>query len=289
MRRVISWGRLGCVLALGTIAGCFDDASPADAGTTDAVVTTDNGAPTDAGATDAGATDAGGNADVAPTGTPTVSVSVPAANATLPIGAPTQLTLAVTNFVLTNFVGTTSNRAGFGHVHVYLDAADNNDYLLADYITRPRVVIPNGTSVGPHTLRVSLRNNDHSALTPPVQVVVPFMAATNTAPAVIINAPADNTNVMAGADLTMMLSFMNFMPRPYAGQSGVNPPYGHYHVYLDGASGSDYLIATEVANPMVRIPAGTTAGAHRLTVSLRNDDHSEIVGSSADLRINVTN
>jgi hypothetical protein len=43
-----------------------------------------------------------------------------------------------------------------------------------------------------------------------------------------------------------------------------------------------------VPNPVVRIPPTTTAGAHRLTVSLRNDDHSEIVGAGTDLRINVT-
>ena len=72
------------------------------------------------------------------------------------------------------------------------------------------------------------------------------------------------------------------------GTSGITPGNGHFHVYLDGATGSDYLIATHVPNPMVQIPATTTAGAHRLTVSLRNDDHSEIVGAGTDLRINVT-
>jgi hypothetical protein len=196
--------------------------------------------------------------------------------------------LTVTNFTLANFVGATGNRPGIGHVHVYLDANDNNDYLLADYIPRPRVVIPNGTSVGAHTLRVSLRNNDHSPLTPPVEVTVAFMAVMNTAPSVTITAPADNTTVAAGANITLMLSFMNFTSRDFNGTTGITPRNGHFHVYLDGATGSDYLIATHVPNPMVQIPATTTAGAHRLTVSLRNDDHSEIVGAGTDLRINVT-
>jgi hypothetical protein len=279
MLRVFSVGGLGCVLAFGLLAGCSSD--PA---TTDSGVAADTGAATDNGTTG----DTGFVPDAGTTAAATVAVSTPAANANLPIGAPTQLTLAISNFTLTNFIGTTGNQAGRGHVHVYLDANDNNDYLVADYIERPRVVIPNGTSVGPHMLRVSLRNNDHTPLSPAVEVRVPFMAVMNTAPSVTITSPADNSMVMAGADVTMMLAFMNFTSRDFAGQMGVMPPIGHFHVYLDGASGSDYLIATHVPNPVVRIPAATTAGPHRLTISLRNDDHSEIVGSAVDLRIVVT-
>ena len=127
------------------------------------------------------------------------------------------------------------------------------------------MVVPTGASVGPHTFRVSLRNNDHTALAPPVEVRLPFLAVTNTSPSVTINSPADNASVAAGADLTMMLTFMNFASRDFMGQMGITPPNGHFHVYLDGASGGDYLIATYVPNPVVRIPAATTAGAHRLT------------------------
>ncbi|MDB4929761.1 MAG: Quinoprotein ethanol dehydrogenase [Myxococcaceae bacterium] len=286
MLRVISVGGLGCVLALGLLAGCSDDPAPA----TDSGVAADTGAATDNGTTaDTGVVpDAGAATDVPATGAPTVAVTTPAANANLPVGAPTQLALAIGNFTLTNFIGTTGNQAGRGHVHVYLDANDNNDYLVADYIERPRVVIPNGTSLGAHTLRVSLRNNDHTPLSPPVQTTVSFTAVMNTAPSVTITSPADNSTVMAGADVTMALAFMNFTSRDFMNQTGVMPPNGHYHVYLDGASGSDYLIATHVPNPVVRIPAATTAGPHRLTISLRNDDHSEIVGSAVDLRIVVT-
>jgi uncharacterized Zn-finger protein len=292
MLRVISVGGLGCVLALGMVAGCSDDpATPTDSGAVaDTGVVADTGAVTDTGTTaDTGVVpDAGTPTDVQTAPAPAVMVTVPASNANIPVGAPTQLTLAISNFTLTNFIGTTGNQAGRGHVHVYLDANDNNDYLVADYIERPRVVIPNGTSLGAHTLRVSLRNNDHTPLSPPVQVTVPFMAVMNTAPSVTITSPADMATVMAGANLTLALSFMNFTSRDFMGQTGVTPPNGHYHVYLDGATGSDYLIATHVPNPMVAIPAATTAGPHRLTVSLRNDDHSEIVGSAVDLRIVVT-
>lgn len=305
MSRVNSLGRSFCLLALVGVGGCFDDPAPAvtDSGAVDSGAV-DSGA-ADSGAVDSGAVDSGvrpdsgtpadtgvvpdtGTAVDVPAAAPTVALTAPASGANISIGAPTQLTLAITNFTLTNFVGVTSNQPGRGHVHVYLDANDNNDYLVADYIERPRVVIPNGTTVGAHTLRIALRNNDHSPLSPPVQVTVPFMAVMNTAPSVVVTSPADNSNVMAGADLTLMLSFMNFASRDFMGQMGVTPPNGHFHVYLDGATGGDYLIATHVPAPVVRIPASTTAGAHRLTVSLRNDDHSEIVGASAELRINVT-
>jgi hypothetical protein len=283
MLRELSVGGLGCVLALGLLAGCSSDPAPT---ATDSGVAADTGAATDRGTIE----DTGSVPDAGTTtpAAPMVSVTSPAANANLPIGAPTQLTLAISNFTLTNFIGSTGNQAGRGHVHVYLDANDNSDYLVADYIERPRVVIPNGTSVGAHTLRVSLRNNDHTPLSPAVEVRLPFMAVMNTAPSVTITSPADNVMVMAGADLTLMLAFMNFTSRDFAGQMGVTPPNGHFHVYLDGASGSAYLIATHVPNPVVRIPADTTAGPHRLTISLRNDDHSEIVGSAVDLRIVVT-
>jgi hypothetical protein len=275
MRRVNSLRNLGCVLALVGVAGCSDSPAP---------VVTDSGTTADSGM----GPDVGASTDVPVAAAPTIAVTTPASGANLPIGAATQLTLAIGNFTLTNFMGAMGNQPGRGHLHVYLDANDNADYLLADYIDRPRIVVPVGTSLGSHTLRVSLRNNDHTALTPPVEVRLPFVAVANTLPSVTVNSPADNTTVAAGADITMMLSFMNFASRDFMGQMGITPPNGHFHVYLDGASGSDYLIATHLPNPVVRIPAATTAGPHRLTVSLRNDDHSEIVGAGSDLRINVT-
>lgn len=297
--------RAGWSLFFGVLAGCSSDPVPAnnDSGTAtdrgtavDTPTTADTGVVPDGGtATDVQtATDAQPGADVQaadvpPAGPPTLTIASPAANANLPVGAPSQLMLNITNFNLVNFVGATGNVAGSGHVHVYLDAADGNaDYLVADYIANPRVVIPSTTSLGPHSLRVSLRQNNHDPLSPPVEARVNFTAVTNTGPTVIVASPAENTSVAVNANLTLMLTLMNFTARDFAGQTGINPPNGHLHVYLDGASGGDYLIATHLTNPTVRIPAGTSVGAHRLVVSLRNDDHSEIAGANASLRINVT-
>jgi len=293
-----SFRRAGWSLFVGVLAGCSSDPAPVtdsgvvtDRGTaTDTPTTADTGVVPDAGtATDVqSATDVQTAADV-PSGPPTLVIASPAMGASLPIGAQTQMMLTIGNFNLVNFVGATGNTPGSGHVHVYLDDADGNaDYLVADYIANPRVVIPSTTSLGAHSLRVSLRQNNHDPLSPPVEQRVNFTAVMNTGPAVTITSPADNTSVAANGNLQLMLTLMNFTSRDFAGQSGVNPPNGHLHVYLDGASGGDYLIATHLTNPMVRIPAGTSAGAHRLVVSLRNDDHSEIVGASSTLRINVT-
>lgn len=293
-----SFRRAGWCLFVGIVAGC----SSPRISDTDSGVVTDRGAATDTPTTvDTGAVpDAGAAADVqaatdvqvaadVPAAPPTLVIASPAAGASLPIGAQTQMTLTIGNFNLVNFVGAAGNTPGSGHVHVYLDEADGNaDYLVADYIANPRVVIPSTTSLGAHSLRVSLRQNNHDPLSPPVDARVSFTAVMNTGPAVTIASPADNTSVAANAMLPLTLTLMNFTSRDFAGRSGVNPPNGHLHVYLDDASGSDYLIATHLTSPMVRIPAGTSAGAHRIVVSLRNDDHSEIVGASATLRINVT-
>lgn len=281
-----SFRRAGWSLFVGVLVGCSSDPVPV----TDSGVVADRGATTDTPTTvDTGVVPDAGTATDVQVAAPTLVIASPAAGASLPVGAPSQLMLTIGNFNLVNFVGATGNQPGAGHVHVYLDNADGNaDYLLADYIANPRVVIPSTTSLGAHSLRVSLRQNNHDPLSPPVEARVNFTAVMNTGPTVTIASPADNTSVAANANLPLMVTLMNFTARDFAGQTGVNPPNGHLHVYLDGASGGDYLIATHLTNPTVRIPAGTSAGAHRLVVSLRNDDHSEIIGANATLRITVT-
>lgn len=252
---------LAAVTLAATLVGCGSD---------------NTNTPTDAAPQDTGAT------------SPTVRVASPATGATFTIGAPTRLTIETTNFMLVPFMGMSGAERGRGHYHIYLDAADGMDYLVADHNPTPSVTIPAGTSVGPHTLRISLRNHDHSAVTPAVDTTLPIVVNVATTPTVTINAPADGTSVMAGAAVTLQLAVQNFMLAPPA--MGPNRPgFGHYHVYLDNATGSDYLVADQVPSPMVTIPPGTTAGDHNLVVSLREINHEEIGPTSrATLRIRVT-
>ncbi len=304
---------VGIGLVVG-LTGCFKDDPPAnlDAGTVDTGAAdtgaADTGAPPVDGGVDAGPADTGGHVhpdtgpvdvqtpvdtgpgvDAGPQTGPVVRVASPPAGATFPVGVATPLRIEVMNFVLQDFNGSPKDAPDRGHYHVYLDAFDNADYLIADFATDPNITIPVGTTTGMHSLRVSLRRNDHSALVPPRETVLPIRVVANTAPRVTVLTPADNTTVAAGAMVSLTLQTQNFMLRDFNGQTGATPGFGHYHVYLDDATGSDYLVADHRTTVPVTVPSATTAGPHRLVISLRNDDHTEVVdGGRFTLRINVT-
>lgn len=288
---------VGWMLGVGT-TGCFDDDTRNPPLTTDGAVTdvqTADVVTADTVTVDTPAADVAADAVTsqdaaadAPAAAPTVRVTAPASGAQFAVGFPQRIVVAATNFVLQPYTGTTMNTPGRGHFHVYLDANDNGDYLNAEYNTGPLVTIPAGTSVGMHTLRVSLRNNDHSALSTPVDTTLPIMVVNSTAPMVVVDSPADNAAARVGMPLAMQIRVANFMLRPFATQTGTTPNVGHYHVYLDANTGGNYLIADSTTTPMVTIPTGTAPGPHTLNVSLRYDDHSEVGAmSSATLHINV--
>ena len=49
---------------------------------------------------------------------------------------------------------------------------------------------------------------------------------------------------------------------------------GHYHFYLDKATGGNYLLAGSGPSADVKIPKGTAAGAHTLRCSLSDNAHA---------------
>lgn len=261
-------------LAMGT--GCSSDPVP--------VVT-------DSGVTDTGNTPDVPVADVPATG-PTVRVTSPASGAMFPVGGATNITVAPSNFVFEPFPMMPGNVAGHGHFHIYLDNFDANDYLFADYQTTVPIVIPPNTTAGAHTLRVSLRNHDHSPITAgtvptTTDFVLPIMVVAQNGPSVTISAPADSATVAAGGTLNFTIAVANFgLTAPSdTNQDG----RGHYSVYLDDASGTDRISTERVATTFTAtIPAGTTAGPHRVRISLRQNDETPVAGfPEASLRILV--
>ncbi len=81
----------------------------------------------------------------------------------------------------------------------------------------------------------------------------------------------DNATIAAGATAQGTVTVMNFVLEP---PSATNKPgHGHYHVYLDGASGGSYLVANQVPTVPIKIPAATAAGPHTLRISLSSNDH----------------
>jgi hypothetical protein len=129
-----------------------------NAGGAGGAATTDDGG---GGAGQAGAPGTGGGA-----AEPTVHLTIDPT--TMKAGDTVTATVAVTHFVLEAPEGQ-PNQPGHGHYHIYLDQASGIDYLIANQTPTIPVQVPPGTTVGAHTLRVSLGNNDHSPLAPPVE------------------------------------------------------------------------------------------------------------------------
>jgi hypothetical protein len=78
----------------------------------------------------------------------------------------------------------------------------------------------------------------------------------------------------AGEMVTVTVAVQNFK---LVAPGGPNVPgEGHYHVYLDGATGGNYLAAGQTPTKPVTIPVGTTPGAHTLRVNISNNDHSPL-------------
>jgi hypothetical protein len=99
------------------------------------------------------------------------SVSMTIDPATSPPGGTVTATVTVTNFDLVEPTGQ-PNQAGQGHYHIYLDDASGGNYLVAGQTPTVALHIPATASVGAHTLRVSISDNDHQPLIPAVQAIV---------------------------------------------------------------------------------------------------------------------
>jgi hypothetical protein len=103
-------------------------------------------------------------------------------------------------------------------------------------------------------------------------------------PRVRITSPASGATFPVGASTELQVVADNFRLEAFPPVGMMAPGRGHYHVYLDDFDGNDYLFADYTAGSQIVIPPGTTAGMHRLRVSLRNHDHSAFgtLASGAD-------
>lgn len=116
----------------------------------------------------------------APAGTPDAGgagLTAVATSATVTAGGVVELTITPPDgFTFVNPVNgdgsARPNAEGEGHYHVYLDNDTGGMYLSNDFVSPVDVTIPSDTTVGAHTLRVQLFENDHSAIDPVVETVV---------------------------------------------------------------------------------------------------------------------
>jgi len=85
----------------------------------------------------------------------------------------------------------------------------------------------------------------------------------------------DPTTMAAGDTVEAEITVENFILEPASGQPN-EPGHGHFHIYLDGATGGNYLLAGDSSPVDLTIPANTTAGAHTLRVSLGENSHAPV-------------
>ena len=149
----------------------------------------------------------------------------------------------------------TANKGGEGHFHLFLD---NGEYMpcAADKCT------VSGVTPGPHTLKVTLQQNDHSDYPGVQPVFVDFTA--QAAADFSITYPAEGAVGTLGT-LQVKLELKNFaigVPET-ANKAGE----GHFHLYLD--NGEYIACAATVCDVK-----GVTPGQHIIKVDMRNNDHS---------------
>lgn len=152
-------------------------------------------------------------------------------------------------------------------------------------------MIPDGTSPGPHTLRVELEENDH---TPVPGAPSATVAITILAPAPTLAATATSP-VAIGGSLMIDVTLTNFvLDATMIGSTTNVPGRGHYHISVDGTyqqlSADDpstwTVVTTDVAPGMLMMDVGT----HTVTISLQNNDHSDLAPPiTQDVTVEVTN
>ncbi len=92
-----------------------------------------------------------------------------------------------------------------------------------------------------------------------------------------VSVKADKTHaVQPNDEITLTISVTDFRLAPDSigavNQDGV----GHYRIYLDDASGNDYIAVGAESTTIVTIPADITDGSHDLRVVLHNNDNSPL-------------
>lgn len=88
---------------------------------------------------------------------------------------------------------------------------------------------------------------------------------------------ADKTHaVQPGDEITLTVTVSNFTLDANKLDQANEPGVGHFRVYLDDATGDDYLAVSGEPQTTVKIPEDITDGSHEVRVALQNNDQSPV-------------
>ena len=158
-RAALNSAVLAVAIGFGAIAGCSEEGAPADsAGAGESATAT-----AEAKAAEE-QKDSGAASPIA------ISVTADKTHAVQPSDE-IRIEVRVEGFVLDGAKIGADAQPGTGHYHVYLGSPDGEP-LLVSADASAVVKVPADVTDGTHTLRIQLRNHDHSPLDPPVEAGV---------------------------------------------------------------------------------------------------------------------
>ena len=92
-----------------------------------------------------------------------------------------------------------------------------------------------------------------------------------------VSVSADKTHAVQPLDeITLTVTTSGFTLSESAIGEPNEPDTGHYRVYLDSASGDDYLLESAAAVSKVTVPESITDGSHDLRVVLYSNDKNQL-------------
>ena len=149
---------LAGAIGLGAIAGCSEESPPPESAEAE---------PTAQAANDKAAAEGKDGGAASPVA---ITVTADKTHAVQP-NDEIRIEVTVEGFVLDGANIGAESKAGAGHYHVYLGNPDGEP-LLVSADASAVVKVPADVTDGTHTLRVQLRNHDHSPLDPPAEATV---------------------------------------------------------------------------------------------------------------------
>ena len=209
---------------------------------------------------------------------PSIRVVAPRNNATVS-GNQMVVEVRVQNFTFNPMaIGKTAS-PGEGHWYIYVDGKFAG-LSADDVVSLPNDAYPS-LAAGKHSIRVELRNNDHTPVDgaegAEITVTIPSKSAMHYAPAsgrpgIKILVPHDHTAV--SAYLIVWVKVRGFKESPMGLGTAAKTGEGSWHLYVDGKLGA--VSTSSVAD--IRL----TRGKHTLKATLHNNDSALVAGASSD-------